>query len=297
MSLIENAVNKLRRSGALPQTPARALDARALASSAPALPKVSVPAKKIHIAQADLIRAGLLAPSHQAARLADEFRRIKRPLLANASNPEARANTEIVANAVMITSPLAGVGKSFCALNLAMGMGFERELTVLLVDADVAKPRVSRELGLAEAPGLIDLLLDDARTADEVIVQTDLNGIFVLPAGRSHPQATELLASARMSALLGDLANRFSSGIIVIDSPPLLITSEAQALASHIAQITLVVEAGGTSYQQLAQSVETLDPTKAVNVILNKARTPGWSGDYAGEYGGGYGDAEPERPR
>jgi Mrp family chromosome partitioning ATPase len=158
---------------------------------------------------------------------------------------------------------------------------------VLLVDADVAKPHLTREFGLADAPGLIDWLLEDGSDINDLLVRTDLNEIQVLPAGRSHPQATELLASERMSRLVQELATRYSDRVVLLDSPPLLITSEAQALASQVGQITLVVEAGRTSQQQLMQTLETLDEGKAVNIILNKSRSFTWSrsGDYSGDYG------------
>jgi Mrp family chromosome partitioning ATPase len=138
---------------------------------------------------------------------------------------------------------------------------------------------------LTSAPGLIDLLLDEGRDINDMLVRTDLNDIQVLPAGRGHAQATELLASARMSRIVHELATRYSDRIILLDSPPLLITSEAQALASQVGQITLIVEAGRTSHQELSRTLEMLDSTKAVNVILNKTRSWSWGrvGDY-GEY-------------
>jgi protein-tyrosine kinase len=297
MSLIENALRKLQ-------------GARTLADSAPrptgvvpppgrsSIPaarqkKVTVEGPKHHVVEADLVRAGLLAPLDQAIPVADEFRRIKRPLIVNAFSPVP--NKDGCNNVIMITSPLPRAGKTFCTVNLAVSMSLERELNVLLVDADVAKPHITREFGLSDRPGLIDLLLDEGRDINGLLVRTDLNDIQVLPAGRSHPQATELLASGRMSALAAELSTRYSDRIILLDSPPLLITSEAQALARHVGQIVLIVEAGVTTHHDLSHTLETLAPGKAVNVVLNKASTWAWSrgGDYAGEYSGYYGfDAE-----
>lgn len=240
---------------------------------------------KHHVEQDALVRAGLLAPADQALPIADEFRRIKRPLIANAfaSGPGAESH----ANIIMITSPLPGAGKTFCSVNLAASLSLERDLNVLLVDADVAKPHITREFGLEKAPGLIDLLHTGGDVAD-VLVRTDLNDIQILPAGKPHSQATELLASERMSQLMHDLATRYSDRVIVLDSPPLLITSEAQVLASQAGQITLIVEAGRTTQQQLTQAVEVLDKNKSVNIVINKTRGWGWlgGGDYS-EYGYG----------
>jgi protein-tyrosine kinase len=245
--------------------------------------KVTIEGPKHPVETKVLIDAGLLAPLDHAVPVADEFRRIKRPLLTNATRPPGEGDRHM--NVIMIASALPKAGKTFCSVNLAVSISLERELNVLLVDADVAKPHISREFGLGEAPGLIDLLVDDSRSIEDTLVRTDLNDIQVLPAGRGHPQATELLASERMSRIIDELATRYPDRIILLDSPPLLITSEAQALASQVGQIALVVEAGSTSQQSLKQTVEVLNTDKAINVILNKSLHSSRSGEYGGGYG------------
>ena len=245
--------------------------------------KVAIEGPKHKVDPQLLIKAGLLAPMDHAEPVADEFRRIKRPLITNATKSLEMGGDHM--NVIMITSALPNAGKTFCSINLAVSMSLERELNVLLVDADVAKRHITREFGLADAPGLIDLLLDESRSIDEALVRTDLNDIQVLPAGRQHPEATELLASERMSRIIDELATRYSDRIILLDSPPLLITSEAQALASQVGQIVLVVEAGETTQQSLLQTIEVLDREKAINVILNKSRHSSQFGYYGGDYG------------
>jgi protein-tyrosine kinase len=312
MSKIQDALNKLKKDGVLPvertltpaagpavppesATPTEVRDQAAAKPSAKdrvveiapvsiARKKVSVEGPKHAIDQQQLIKAGLLAPLDHAVPIADEFRRIKRPLISNATNP-AKTQLSDHMNVIMITSALPNAGKTFCSMNLALSMSLERELNVLLVDADVAKRHISRQLGLAEAPGLIDLLLDDSVSLDDSLVRTDMNDIQILPAGRSHPQATELLASDRMHDIINELATRYSDRVILLDSPPLLITSEAQALASQVGQIAIVVEAGETTQQALLQTVEVLDRDKAINFILNKSRHSSQFGYYGGDYG------------
>ena len=90
-------------------------------------------------------------------------------------------------NMVLVTSAMPGSGKTFCVVNLAVSMSLERELNVVVVDADVLKPHISTSLGLEEREGLIDLLLDDSRSIEEMLVRTDLNDIQVLPAGTPAP--------------------------------------------------------------------------------------------------------------
>lgn len=289
MSLIETALLKLQgsqRERAAQGERAARVERSAQSSVVPVArrKKVIIEGPKHQVSQSDLIRGGLLAPLDQAVHIAEEFRKIKRPLIHNAFSAEPRIDR---GNVIMITSALPDAGKTFCAVNLAVSLSLERDLNVLLVDADVAKPHITREFGLTNAPGLIDLLLDESLDIGDVLVRTDLNDVQVLPAGRSHSQATELLASHRMSRIVEELATRYADRLILLDSPPLLVTSESQAVAGQVGQITVVVEAGRTSHQELAQTLETFDPSKAVSLLLNKSRNWGWgaSGDYSGEYG------------
>lgn len=233
-----------------------------------------------------LIKLGLLAPPAQTLSIADEFRLIKRPLIENATTaPDGR---KLHSNVIMVASALPGTGKTFCSVNLACGIALERELNVLLVDADVAKPHISTALELENRPGLIDLLEDDSLSIEDVLVRTDMNDIQVLPAGQRHSQSTELLASDKMTRVIAELATRYSDRIIVMDSPPLLATSEAQALAQKAGQIILVIEYGKTQQSDIRESLNTLDTNKPVNVILNKciySRSAGYYGGRYGQYG------------
>jgi protein-tyrosine kinase len=287
MSRIEDALRKLQNRGAA--APPASPPVSEPRSPVPIARKkrVTIEGEKHHISPDELMRGGLLAPLEQAVSVADEFRRIKRPLIVNAQRTGSAAAAH--QNVIMIASGLPGVGKTFCSVNLAVSISLERELNVLLVDADVAKPHISRAFGLQDAPGLIDLLVNEKTDVQEVLVRTDLNDITILPAGRRHPQATELLSSERMSAVVKELATRYSDRIVLVDSPPLLLTSEAQALASQVGQIVVVVEAGKTLHTSLQQTLETLDREKAVNIVLNKVRHWGNGGAAYGDYGD-YGD-------
>ncbi|MBT8090309.1 MAG: XrtA-associated tyrosine autokinase, partial [Gammaproteobacteria bacterium] len=231
--------------------------------------KVEIDGVKHHLDEEELIHKGLLAPLDQAIPVADEFRRIKRPLIDNALK-QGEDHVDHM-NLIMVASPLPGAGKTFCSVNLAASISLERELNVLLVDADVAKPHISDAFGLTDRPGLIDILEDETMSIEEVLVRTDLNDIQVLPAGRKHSQSTELLASERMEEVMHELATRYADRLIVLDSPPLMVTSEAQALATQVGQIALVVECGKTTSQEIQEALELLDTDKAINMILNKS--------------------------
>ena len=200
----------------------------------------------------------------------DEYRRIKRPLLDNAFGQGEIAVDR--GNLIMVTSSIPGEGKTFTSINLALSMAMERNNTVLLVDADVAKSDVSRFYGLEMQSGLMDLLLDDQLDVSQVLVRTDLPNLSVLPAGRRHSHATELLASNKMSHLVNEMADRYPDRILIFDSPPLLVTTEAQVLTGLMGQVVVVAAAGHTSQQIVGETLATIDSSKAIGLVLNKTR-------------------------
>ena len=199
------------------------------------------------------------------------------------------------ANVIMIASAVPKSGKSFCAFNLAMSVARERDFGAVLVDADVLRPSTSHAFGIEERVGLIDYLLDPQITLDDILVETNLYGIVTVPAGQRHEESTELLASRRMEQFVREMADRFKSRAIIVDTPPLLLTNEALVLTEHMGQIVFVIEAGVTSQEALASALESLNPVKPINVIVNKARgtaVTGASGEYGGAYYGSYPLAE-----
>lgn len=132
-----------------------------------------------------------------------------------------RSNTPISnGNLIMVTSALPGEGKSFTAINLAISIAMELDNTVMLVDADVARPSVLNMLGLPPSKGLLDVLQDNSLDISGVLLRTNIEKLSILPSGTPHPRATELLASDIMIRLLDDMASRYNDRIIIFDSPP-----------------------------------------------------------------------------
>jgi receptor protein-tyrosine kinase len=212
--------------------------------------------------------AGMMPPVDMWQRVSEEMRVIKRPLLLNAEGGGAPL---VNRNLVMIGSALPGAGKTFLSLNLALSIATELDWTVLLIDADVSRRALSRSLGLASQSGLISLLEDESRDLGDCVFKTNLPGLHILPAGPDRPNVKELLGSQRMRALIADFSRR-ERRIVIIDSPPLLLTSEARVLASYVGQVVLVVEAGVTPRRSVFEAIETLDSAKAINLVLNKNR-------------------------
>jgi receptor protein-tyrosine kinase len=242
------------------------------------------PARKtpetLRIDRDHLRRQSLITPQGDRTPNAESFRRIKRQILANV----AISKSHLPPNLVLVTSALAGEGKTFCTVSLAISMALEMDRTVLLVDADVAKPSIPKTLGVKAERGLLDVLLDRRIDLSDVLCKTDIGKLSFLPAGSANVHATELLASEAMRKLLKEMAERYPDRIIVFDSPPLLAASEAGVLASQMGQIIMVVEAGKTPEAALKAALGRIDAGNITGLVLNKGDDPGLRYNY-GEYG------------
>lgn len=244
--------------------------------------------KCLHVDRDALQEAGLIAPEYHRQLLANQYRDIKRPLIANAFGKRATRVDD--GNLIMVSSALSGEGKTFTSINLALSMAQERDYSVLLVDADVAKPHASEMFGASEETGLLDVLEDRGIPVQSLILPTDVENLSVLPAGRPRHNATELLASSAMEDLVSTLSKLSSGQIVIFDSPPLLQTSEAKVIASLAGQIVVVVRAEDTSQEAVTTALDSLDQDKAINLVLNQVRSS--FGEYQYGYGSAYGDRQ-----
>jgi len=303
-SLIEQAalrLEQLRNAGA--HIPAAAPNAIAAAAGPRASRRAAVaePARvRRHVGTSRMVEIDLeaLSQTHIVSTneyrsvIADQFRVIKRPLIANAvgKGPTLIPN----GNLIMVTSALQDEGKSFTALNLAMSIATELDYTVMLVDADVARPSVLAKLKLAPSPGLLDLVLSGSLDVSSVLLKTNIDKLTLLPSGTPHPRATELLASDAMTRLLEDIGSRYSDRIVIFDSPPLLLTTESRVLAAHMGQIVFVVKSGSTLQSDVQNALTTIEDCPMKFLLLNQATTPFKEG-YSFSYGYGNEDPLPRR--
>ena len=309
MSLIEQAAQRLeqlRQTGVeIPAVSAEAVSAQTVesvpvqvphAESSPRPANYAEPpvlqshemamSRRVELSLEALSAAGIIRPDAVRSQLADEYRVVKRPLIDNAMGKGAVPIKD--GNLIMITSALPGEGKTFTAANLAMSIAMELDNTVMLVDADVARPSLLKVLGLPSARGLLDVLVDESIDLPQVLLRTSVEKLTILPSGTPHPRATELLASDAMVRLLEDMATRYSDRIIIFDSPPLLVTTEARTLASHMGQVVVVVKAEGTAYADVRHALATIEACPVKLMLLNQAKT--FAQDAYG-YGYGYGYA------
>lgn len=298
-SLIEKAAQRLeqlRQAGAdmpavpdaaaAPASPSEATaPVAAAARPAPVMKEAAkTVSKSVRLDLAGLTEAGFVTPNAPRAAIADQYRVIKRPLIANATGKGASVVQH--GNRIMVTSAMPGEGKSFTAINLAMSIAMELDYTVLLVDADVSRPSIMKTLGLPPGPGLLDLLTNKQMEMSDTLLRTNVDKLSLLPSGTPHPRATELLASDAMTDLIEEMGHRYPDRIIIFDSPPLLLTTESRVLATHMGQIVVVVQAEKTLQSQVRHALTTIESCPIKLMVLNQVH--GGDQDAYG-YGYGYG--------
>ena len=309
MSLVEKALKKLKTSGASPSTMqsgtgmqlriGRVVDIERPGANVPESPQprasIGNGSRTIRIDYEGLRSSGFLPPEQHEREFAHQYRTIKRPLIRYAFPPDPTGLRlgNSGGRSIMVSSALPGEGKTFTAVNLALSLAMEKDHAVLLVDGDVAKPNVSQVFGAADEPGLLDVLADPQRSVESVILSTDTPRLSVLPAGCRSELATELLASARMRQAIEKLERLDPQMLIVVDSPPILLTSEARVLASLFEQIVLVVRAGSTQQQAVLDAIEAIGEKPGLRLVLNQAAHVGPGSNYYG-YGSAYGLAAGE---
>ena len=235
-----------------------------------------------------LEESGYLTPQSQRSLKAEEFRIIKRPLLRTAFDPEDRHRS--IAHVAMVTSPAPGDGKTFTALNLAVSIASERDLHVLLIDADIRNRGLSRALGLTDRMGLMELLTKPEVSMPSVFLRTDVANLAVIPAGKPTSGATEIFASQTMARLARDIATRYPDRFIIIDAPPVLASSEPGVLASHVGQIVMVVQANQTTKRAIGEALALVNTCTTVNFVLNQISSSAGLDRFG--YYGKYGETE-----
>jgi exopolysaccharide/PEP-CTERM locus tyrosine autokinase len=244
-------------------------------------PQPTKSSRQVELNLKALARRGFITPETMSSDRAEEFRRIKRPIIVTAF--EGAANNR--ANVVMVTSSVAGEGKTFTTLNLAISAACELDRTVLLVDGDVFMQGLSRLLQLESEPGLTDYLKTEGADLSDFLLRTNIPNLVFLPAGRMDHQVAELWSSNRMHQLMNELANRYSDRLVLFDTPPLLQQASTAILGSMVGQVALVVEAEKTPQHVVHEALVSLgDVTQRAHVglVLNKSNQR-----YSAEYGYG----------
>jgi Mrp family chromosome partitioning ATPase len=264
--------------------PAPAVQPLIVAAPAPQpepAPVITTPAERVTIVpppsfagamhpvdRARLREQGMIVPDGAVTALLEEFRIVKRQVLLHAAELR-REGAGAAAQRVLICSPHPGEGKTYCAVNLALTLAAEKEIEVLLVDADFAKPSVLSVLGLPGGPGLMDALVDPTFDVTECVIGTDVPGLWVLPAGETTGSDTEFLSTSRAATVLDRLTAGMPNRIVIFDSPPALAASPAAELAKYVGQAIVVVRADRTGQGSLEDAVSLLSACPNIELLLN----------------------------
>jgi Mrp family chromosome partitioning ATPase len=220
-------------------------------------------------------RVGSVATPHfDESRTREEFRAVKRHMLTRmqAGPNEAGLNPKTI----LITSASPGEGKTTVTLGLAMSFMFERGCSVVLIDADMRSPELSRRMGLSDEAGLLDYLEDDSLEIADIVYPTSVPGVFAVPSGHPRIIAPELIASERMREFLNTLHAQDPDRIVIMDSGSVLASSETISLAGHAGQILFVTAKGQSRRADIDDSLGILHrqagpiDESRVAIIFNK---------------------------
>jgi protein-tyrosine kinase len=290
--LVERAAERLLQAGVLETSAAHLLEHDRRPPPAPTPPPLSLPAPaeaappthesvpapapKAEVVEPDdrpiidmaaLENAGLFEWGKGRSRISEEFRLAQRQVLRVAFAPSAEAGHS---NLLMITSARPGEGKSFTSLNLACSVALQGDNRVLLIDGDSKRESLCHALGVADAPGILDLAADPTMDPAKVIMRTAIDHLLFLPVGRERTRSPELFASREMTRLIQTLGKRYADRLLVLDAPPCLSTSDPASLAPVVGQVVFVVEAERTQSGEVEASLDLLQACPTVMLLLNK---------------------------
>ena len=228
---------------------------------------------------------GFVTLQEKRSKINEEYRNIKRKLLINAFGSISKTLKR--SNLILISSSRPNDGKTFTSINLALSIALEQDKTVLLVDADVLKPSVSKILNIGNNVGLIEYLSGKQPDVSKIIYKTNIDGLRVIPAGIPHHLSSEFLSSNKMLRLIEEFASRYPDRIVVFDCPPLLGVNETALMAEQCGQGVIVVQEHKTKMADIKKAVEMLPEDMAVGFVLNKSTSDSKNQGY-GYYGYSY---------
>jgi exopolysaccharide/PEP-CTERM locus tyrosine autokinase len=226
---------------------------------------------------------------------AEQFRRLRTHVL--------KLNMLDPPKTIMVTSAIAGEGKTFVAANLAAGIAHDLHFHALLVDCDIRNPSLSQWFSIRNGNGLSDYLVG-RRQLPELLMKTEMEKLSILTGGSAQEKPAELIGSRKMEALVHELKSRYNDRYIIFDATPLLVTTEPEVLARLVDGILIVVRANVTPRETVKQAIASLDPKKILGFVLNDVefKSSGLSSRYFGsngyytKYGYGKRGAEPQSP-
>ena len=251
------------QAGPSPAPPSRSEPSAPAAEAAPAPAPVSLASK---------FRAGeqnrLVVSAEAEPALVEQYRHLAAVL--------HHAQTASGHRSVMVTSALPSEGKTLTATNLALTLSESYQRRVLLIDADLRRPRIKDMFGLPDGEGLTDCL--NSPRAGRLPVHQISPTLWVLTAGRNTADPMSTLVSHSMKQLLDEARDAFDW--VVVDTPPIAILPDANLLASMIDTALLVVSATATPYPMVQRAAQAIGPSRILGVVLNRAEAAGMPPGY-----------------
>ena len=202
----------------------------------------------------------LVAFFQPSSMVAEQFRRLRTYII--------KPGLDNSPKTILVTSAVSGEGKSLIAINLAITIAIEFHSHALLVDCDLRNPSLSRWFGLQEAKGLPNYLLGEVELPD-LLLKTSVDKLNILCGGSLQENPVELIGSNKMKSLIQDLKSRYNDRYIILDSSPLLATTEPSVLNEMVDGILLVIKAGETPRESVQQAMKLLEKGKIMGVVLN----------------------------
>ena len=191
----------------------------------------------------------------------DAFRELRTRLLA------AMEGTFVA----LVVPVSAGSGGSFVARNLATAMAFDESRSALLVDCDLRHPSQHATMRIdASAGGLVEYLENPDGDLSDVVYETGVNGLSLIPAGTSREVGAEYFSSVRMRLLLDSIRSRHPNRYVFLDGPPVRGTPDARILADIADVVILVAGYGRDTAATIAQAAANFDPGKFAGVVFNE---------------------------
>ena len=169
---------------------------------------------------------------------------------------------------ILITSVNPGEGKSFVASNLSISIAQNMNSHVVLLDCDLRRPCIHSRFGYSDVPGLKEHL-SRGRSIASLLLNTMVDKLTILPAGKLPTNPAELITSKKMMALLEEMKSRYTDRYIIMDAPPPNFSSETNAIARVVDGIILVVKYGVTPREMILNMVEKIEKNKFLGTVIN----------------------------
>ncbi|MES2625853.1 MAG: AAA family ATPase [Pseudomonadota bacterium] len=213
------------------------------------------------LSKEELQSYGLIHPAMEDLDVVNAFRNLRTSLL----NKMEQYNSTL-----MVTAITPDGGASFVATNLAAAFTFDHQKTAMLIDCNFQDPALAEKFNLDFKYGLKDFISGKVNDISQIVYSTGIQRLRLIPSGNQESDVVEFFTGERMFSFLSEVRSRYSNRIIIIDAPPILDSADTKILAELADYILLVVPYKGVTTNLINRTLNSIDKTKIVGMILNK---------------------------